>query len=165
MGNADDPADSCMQALANLMDSPFLGGSAKLKEADSVILNLTGGNNLSIANVQKTLENAGTLPSSSCRVLVGANVNESMGSSVRLTAVAIKYDERETAVRAAAETRKSRRRVRNSVSDGSKPVQQMLPLTIASCGIFENRTPTIIDGVNFDIPAFVRRQVVIDTGE
>jgi hypothetical protein len=41
----------------------------------------------------------------------------------------------------------------------------MLPLTIASSGIFEGKTPTVIDGVNMDLPAFVRRQVAIDTGE
>lgn len=165
MGNGADPTESCIQALANLMDSPFLGGSAKLKEADAVILNLTGGSTLSIANVQKTLESAGTLPGAHCRVLVGANVNENMANSVRLTAIAIKYDEREAAVRNTAEAKKNRRRTKTTVKEGSKPVQQTLPLTIASCGIFEGRTPTIIDGVNFDIPSFVRRQVVIDTGE
>lgn len=165
MGNEESAAQSCITALNTLMDSPFLGGAAKLKEADAVILNLTGGEELSISDVRRTLESAGTLPGSNARVLVGVNMRKDLGKSVHLTAIAVKYDEREAvAVEDKPRTVRKTTRRRNK-QEAAQPVQQMLPLTITSCGIFEGRTPTIIDGVNYDIPAFVRRQVSIDSGE
>ncbi|MBE6380267.1 MAG: hypothetical protein E7047_05000 [Lentisphaerae bacterium] len=164
-GDSDEPGESCNQALTALLDSPFLGGAAKLKDADAVILNLTGGEALTINNVTRTLESAGALPGIAAKVMVGANVRPGMGSRVHITAVAIKYDERETVTRPVAEAAKPARRTRRREQSAAQPVQQMLPLTMNSCGIFEGRTPTIIDGVNFDVPAFVRRQVSIDTGE
>ena len=164
-GNADDPGESCNQALSMLLDSPFLGGAAKLKEADAVILNLTGGEALTITNVTRTLESAGSLPGSGAKVMVGANVRPELGSQVHLTAVAVKYDEREVAAHSAVVPQKTSRRSRRRQQSEDQPVQQTLPLTIASCGLFEGCTPTIIDGVNFDVPAFHRRQVSIDPGE
>lgn len=165
VGKAETTAESCIQALNSLMDSPFLGGAAKLKDADVVILNLTGSEELTIGDVRRTLEVAGTLPGTEARVLAGANMRKGLDKAVHLTAIAIKYDERETA---AAEVKpragKASRRTRKT-AENNQPVQQMLPLTIASCGIFEGKTPTVIDGVNMDIPAFVRRQVAVDTGE
>lgn len=165
VANGKTSAESCTGALAKLMDSPFLGGAAKLQEADAVILNLTGGTALTVSDVQRTLEHAGSLPGAGAKVLAGANVDDKMLNEVHITAIAVKYDEREAAAPAAAVEKAPRRRTRSPRQPKELPVQQMLPLTIASSGIFEGKTPTIIDGVNFDIPAFVRRQINIDTGE
>ena len=166
MGNADSTAESCIQALNNLMDSPFLGGAAKLKDADAVIINLTGGADLTLSQVKRTLEYAGTLPGIAARVVMGANIRQDLVNEVHLTAIAIKYDEREAAAQQLQENAApAGRRRKKAAKAAEQPVQQMLPLTIASSGIFEGKTPTIIDGVNMDLPAFVRRQVAIDTGE
>ena len=159
-------ADSCNQALNSLADSPFLGGAAKLKEADAVVINLTGGEDLTLADVKRTLEHAGTMTGIPAKTIVGANIRPGMGSKVTLTAIAVKYDEREAAAVKISENAKPAGRPRKSSSkNASLPVQQTLPLTITSGGMFEGKPGTIIDGVNFDIPSFVRRQVPIDTGE
>lgn len=164
IGRGDTAAESCTLALSALVDSPFLGGAAKLKEADAVIINLTGGETLTLAEVKRTLENAGTLPGLHARVLMGANVREGMNNEVHLTAVAVKYDDREAAAAQLAESSKPVRR-RRSAKSKEQPVQQSLPLTIASSGIFEGMNGTIVDGVNLDIPAFSRNQIPVDTGE
>ena len=159
-------AESCNQALNSLADSPFLGGAAKLKEADAVVINLTGGEELTLADVKRTLEHAGTMTGMPAKTIVGANIRPGLGSRVNLTAIAVKYDEREAAANKISENAKPARTSRkNSAKKDSLPIQQTLPLTITSCGIFEGKPGTIIDGVNFDIPSFVRRQVPIDTGE
>lgn len=163
-GRAESAAESCTLALSALVDSPFLGGAAKLKDADAVIINLTGGEALTLSEVKRTLESAGTLPGMNARVLMGANVREGLGSEVHITAVAVKYDDREAAAAQLAESNKPARR-RRTAKNNVQPVQQSLPLTIASCGIFEGMSGTVIDGVNLDIPAFVRNQVPVDTGE
>lgn len=158
--------ESCNQALNALADSPFLGGAAKLKEADAVVINLTGGEDLSLSDVKRTLEHASAMIGMASKVIIGANVRANMQSRVNLTAIAIKYDEREAAAAQISENAKPASRKRKSAAKNAKqPIQQTLPLTIASCGIFEGKTGTVIDGVNFDIPSFVRRQVPIDTGE
>lgn len=165
-GKSSDVGEACTQALANLLDSPFLGGAAKLKDADAVIINLTGGENLTLSEVKRTLASAGSLPGLSARVMIGANIRQDLTGEVHLTAIAVKYDEREAAVQLSQDAKSpTRRRREKTTHSGEQPVQQMLPLTITSSGIFEGKTPTIIDGVNFDIPAFVRNQVPVDTGE
>ena len=159
-------AESCNQALNTLADSPFLGGAAKLKEADAVVINLTGGEELTLSDVKRTLEHAGNMTGMPSKTIIGANIRPGMGTRVNLTAVAVKYDEREAAVNQISESSKPAQRKRKKASPNtSQPFQQTLPLTIASCGIFEGQTGTVIDGVNFDIPSFVRRQIPIDTGE
>lgn len=159
-------AESCNQALNKLADSPFLGGAAKLKDADAVVINLTGGEALTLADVKRTLENAGSMTGMPAKTVIGANIRPGLGSQVHLTAIAVKYDEREAAAAQISEKSKpAARKRKNTAKDTSLPVQQTLPLTIASCGIFEGKPGTVIDGVNFDIPAFVRRQVPIDNGE
>ena len=158
--------ESCNQALNTLADSPFLGGAAKLKEADAVIINLTGGEELSLSDVKRTLEHANTMTGINAKTIVGANIRPGAGTKVTLTAIAIKYDEQEAAAQQISENAKPVGRKRKTpAKSAATPVQQTLPLAIASCGIFEDQSGTIIDGVNFDIPAFVRRQVPIDTGE
>ena len=165
-GAEETAADSCNQALNSLADSPFLGGAAKLKEADAVVINLTGGENLTLTDVKRTLENAGLMTGMPAKTIIGANIRPGMGSRVNLTAIAVKYDEREAAVAQISKDKKPGEKTRKvSTKNTQQPVQQTLPLTIASCGIFEGKTGTIIDGVNFDIPSFVRRQIPIDTGE
>lgn len=166
-GAGGSATESCNQALNALADSPFLGGAAKLKDADAVVLNLTGGEELSLTDVKRTLEHANSMVGMAAQVIIGANIRPGMGSKVNLTAIAVKYDERESAASQISENAKpaSRKRKTAAKSRAQQPVQQTLPLTIASCGIFEGKTGTVIDGVNFDIPSFVRRQVPIDTGE
>ena len=165
-GAEETAADSCNQALNSLADSPFLGGAAKLKEADAVVINLTGGENLTLTDVKRTLENAGLMTGMPAKTIIGANIRPGMGSRVNLTAIAVKYDEREAAVAQISKDKKPGEKTRKvSTKNTQQPVQQTLPLTIASCGIFEGKTGTVIDGVNFDIPSFVRRQIPIDTGE
>ena len=111
---------------------------------------------MTLSEVKRTLEYAGTLPGVSARVIAGANIRPGLGKKVCLTAVAVKYDEQEAAQQQlAADSRPGRRRKSRTRQDGIQPIQQMLPLTIASCGIFEGRTFTVIDGVNLDIPTFV----------
>lgn len=165
-GAAATAAESCNQALNTLADSPFLGGAAKLKEADAVIINLTGGDELSLSDVKRTLEHAGNMTGINAKTIIGANIRQGVGSKVTLTAVAIKYDEQEAAAVQISENAKTSSRKRKAAAkNSSAPIQQTLPLAIASSGIFEGQTGTVIDGVNFDIPTFVRRQIAIDTGE
>ena len=167
VGRGEVPGEACREALAGLCDSPFLGGAAKLKEADAVLLNLTGGPELTISEVRRTLEAAGSLPGLSARVLVGANVRGDCRGQVRLTALAVKFDDRETVARqvAAVSAKPVRRRKVHAAVSGEGAIQPPLPLPIPTSGIFEGATETVIDGVNFDLPTFHRKQIVIDTGE
>ena len=167
VGASETPGEACRVALTTLADSPFLGGAAKLREADAVLLNLTGGPELTLSEVRRTLEAVGALPGVTARVLVGANVREDCRHQVRLTAIAVKFDERDAVEKQLAEAAKPvrRKRSRATAAGGDLPIQPSLPLTISTSGIFEGTTETVIDGVNFDIPTFHRKQIAVDTGE
>lgn len=166
IGAEDSVAESCTAALANLADSPFLGGVGKIKEADAVIINLTGGEALTLSEAKRTLEHANTMPGMAAQILIGANIKPELGTHVHLTAIAVKYDDRDPVAENIPETAKTSargRKVRRKTAE--QPVQQTLPLTIATSGIFEGKTGTVIDGINLDIPTFVRCQIPVDTGE
>jgi len=163
-GFAEQPGEACRQALASLCDSPFLGGAAKLREADAVLLNLTGGPELSLAEVRRTLESAGAMAGLTARLLAGANVREDFRNQVRLTALAVKFDERDAVDKRVADAAKPARR-RRAAASSEGAIQPVLPLAIATSGIFESTAGTVIDGVNFDVPTYHRKQIAIDTGE
>ena len=45
------------------------------------------------------------------------------------------------------------------------PVQSILPLETISRGIFENTTQFTYNGVNIDIPTYLRQRIDIDKGQ
>lgn len=58
---SDDGLDRCSLALERMLESPFLGGSARLESSNAVILTVTGGPDLQIDEMKRAIENASAI--------------------------------------------------------------------------------------------------------
>ena len=151
------------KAFSRLLESPLLGGPARLCDADAVIFTLTGSPALSLSDAQGVFTIASSHIGKKSRILVGAAVDPAWQNVFQFTALAIKYEEEP--IKPAPEKRKSKRAARDEES--GDVIQQMLPWTDAeySKGIMEKGTPVRWKGEELDVPTCQRRNLSVDTGK
>ncbi len=159
-------------ALQRMLDSPLLGGMEKIKEADTVIVSLTGGKDLKIDETKKTLESFEKFVSPECNMIVGTNTAENYGDQVQITVIAIKFDEQSIKnevpqqMNFGVEKVQAAQENKSKLNDlfGAKLEQAELPLQSISRGIFLNTSPINYQGEDLDIPTFQRKGIIIDKG-
>ena len=159
---APDESEKERKLVENLMDSPLLGGSSKLKNADAVLLVLNGGSGLSLGDARSIFENAQKYLSPDCEVLIGAGADSSWGENMQLAAVAIKFEKSATEERPLEQTTvtKKGKRKRADAEDEFQP--DLFSAQTNELGVMEGTTPVIIDGVNLDVPTFMRKNIPVD---
>ncbi len=168
IGAADgsDGLDRSAIALDRMLRSPFLGGIENLKKADAAFLILSGGTDLQLAELKRTLETASDIFPKKTELYSGAAVSSSMNGRLQLTVITANYAEKppeknvrpdRTAVRTAAP----------AAEPSGILTQGELGLTSYSRGIFEtlNLPPTKYRDEDLDIPTFQRQNVSIDKGK
>jgi len=159
-------------ALQKMLDSPLLGGIEKIKEADTVIVSLTGGSDLKIDETKKMLESFEKFISPECNLIVGTNTAENYGDKVQITAIAIKFDaqsvktDQPQQMNFGVEKIKEAPKDRSKLDDlfGGELEQAELPLQSISRGIFLNTSPVNYQGEDLDVPTFQRKGIIIDKG-
>ena len=158
-------------ALQRMLDSPLLGGMEKIKEADTVIVSLTGGKDLKIDETKKTLEAFEKFVSPECNLIVGTNTAENYGDQVQITTIAIKFDrqkiKKETPASMNFGAKKAPAPEEKPKLDslfGTELEQAELPLQNISRGIFLNTSPVNHQGEDLDVPSFQRKGIIIDKG-
>ena len=171
VANSSDGLNRNHIALQRMLDSPLLGGIEKLKEADTVIVSLTGGKDLKIDETKKTLESFEKFVSSECNLIIGANTAENYKDQVQISAIAIKFDKTRVTPEATQHMNfgieKSPVQEEKPKLDslfGSELEQAELPLQNISRGIFLNTSPISHQGEDLDVPTFQRKGIVIDKG-
>lgn len=152
--------------LDGLLNSPLLGGSSRLKEADAVMLMLNGGRALSLGDASAILEHAERYIPKNAELLVGAGEMPEWQGRMSLTALTVKYSGAAEPESGASETERknSRKRVRKSEDSDDYQPSLFDDRQEFSLGIMEHTTPSVIDGVNYDAPAFQRGKLTIDKG-
>ena len=162
---AEQTAFTAETAFSRLLESPLLGGASKLCDADAVIFTLTGGEDLSLADAQSVFAISTSHIGKKTTVLVGAATEPKWHGKFQYTVLAIKY-EQEVPSASGGERKRSKRQQRIEQDTGDM-VQQTLPLTESdfSRGIMEKTTPVRWNGEELDIPTFMRKNQIIDTGK
>ncbi|MDD2479359.1 MAG: hypothetical protein PHS31_05670 [Victivallaceae bacterium] len=162
--SSDDGANRCHVALEKMLKAPLLGGVNSFKGADVIFSMITGGADLNISEMKKTLEAAAAHFNPKAQIIIGAAVSEEYGNNVQVTAITVKYDKSETLpqVESRPITATSTKK-RKSAGQGTKE-QPSLPLQDISKGIFINAAPSIINGQDLDIPTCQRKMISIDVG-
>lgn len=152
-------------ALERMTQSALLGGVNSFRDADAIFAIISGGSDLSIGEMKKTLEAASQFFNPKAEIITGTSISPAYEDRVQMTAVTIRYDKNESPLPEAPPPaspfefpRKQRKK------SGSKKEQAELPLQNISKGIFEFATPSIINGEDLDIPTCQRRLINIDTG-
>jgi cell division protein FtsZ len=159
-------------ALERMLESPLLGGIEHLESAHALILTLTGGTDLQIGEMKKTLETVERFCGENCRIIIGTNTDEAYEGKLQLTCVAIHYEEAPPPpVRAQSTTSPifTTPVKKNSEKPSKQNIDEFeqgeLPLQNLSKGIFLNSTPTKYDNLDLDIPTFQRELIHVDKGE
>ena len=142
-------------ALERLMASPLLGGTENIREADAVILTLTGGPELSIAEMKHSLEAVQRHTENNTKLLVGANTDPLYAGRIQLTLISVRYEFSPDAPKEPDVP---------DVPEKSGSNQPELPLLPVSKGIFTNASKNIISSQDLDIPTFLRQGVHLDKG-
>jgi cell division protein FtsZ len=187
---ASGPARS-REAVEKLLAHPLLDEGRALVEADAVLVSLMGGKDLTMAEVNRVMEQIGR----SCeraQIIMGAAVDAEMKGRLSVTLIAARntiakteapadspelMSARETAPRSnnrqtsppppltlTLEQREqlTARHSSRARRAGHKLLQTQLPLAIVAKGRFDKSEPTIHKGEDLDIPTYVRRGVSLN---
>jgi cell division protein FtsZ len=119
-----------MEAARAAISSPLLETS--LDGATGILLNITGGPDLGLAEVDEAAQVVTAAADANANVIFGAVIDESMGDSVRVTAIATGFG-----------GRPRRRRVEAGVGAAVEPVRPAF------------QAPSVTD-VEIDIPSFLK---------
>jgi cell division protein FtsZ len=184
---AAGPARS-RDAVEKLLAHPLLDEGRALADADAILVSVTGGKDLTMAEVSRVMEHIGR-HGNRAQVLMGAAIDPEMKNSLSLILIAVKNGAPGTEQPAPANSDGSeapatfRRRGGASPSpsltldqreqlvarhtgrgrrEKSKMLQTQLPLAIVSKGRFDKSEPTIHKGEDLDVPTYIRRGVPLN---
>ena len=185
---ASGPARS-REAVEKLLAHPLLDEGRALADADAVLVSLMGGKDLTMADVNRVMEQIGR-HCERAQIIMGAAVDAEMKGRLSVTLIAGRNNVskaeipaespdlsalRETAPRSATRqnsptpplTMEQRehltaRHAARGRRAGNKLLQTQLPLAIISKGRFDKSEPTIHKGEDLDIPTYVRRGISLN---
>jgi cell division protein FtsZ len=187
---AAGPARS-REAVEKLFAHPLLDEGRALAEADAVLVSLTGGKDLTMADVNRVMEQIGR-HCERAQIIMGAAVDAEMKGRLSVTLIAARNTVarteapadspdsmglRETSPRSGVrqtsptgtpslsmEQREqlTARHSSRARRSSHKMLQAQLPLAIVSKGRFDKSEPTIHKGEDLDIPTYVRRGVSLN---
>jgi len=165
--------DRAQEVLDDLLDSPLLGGRQRLKNADALIVSLTGGTDLAIGEMKYVLDKVTEMAGEKTEIAVGANTDQTYNGKIQLTVIPVSYDKTATPIPEGAQTYHGVgkplshtsiiRQIRNLKKQDDD--QMELPLGTTSRGIFTSTMQSIIEGQDMDIPTFQRKDIHIDKGK
>jgi cell division protein FtsZ len=86
--------DRAQKALRNALSSPLLDEGALLEDAETVLIHLCGGEDLTLFEIELLMESLGKYVPNKAHVLFGAAVDPSMGEQLSITLVSSLPEER-----------------------------------------------------------------------
>jgi cell division protein FtsZ len=157
-------------ALKRLMNSPLLGGRQRIKKADALIVSITGGDDLTIAEMKHTLDSITEIANKKTEIIVGANTDPLYKEKAQITVIPIRFDESAEPVEEKTQKKQSRKISKTSLINNisklkGEAIQLELPFENRSRGIFTSTSPTMYNGEDLDIPTFQRQEIHLDKGK
>jgi cell division protein FtsZ len=164
------------QVVANLFESPMLGGKTFMAGADVVVVTLLAGDDLSIGELNGCLKTLHAALPQKVETVVGANESDGMSETLQLTMLVISYQRQEEAAtttaaittRVVKKTEPVKKRTHvlptEPYDDGTRTRQMRLPFAEEKhrLGIFGATQPTLYNEQNLDIPTFRRLGISLD---
>jgi cell division protein FtsZ len=179
------------EVVEKLLAHPLLDEGRALAESDAVLVSLMGGKDLTMAEVNRVMEQINR-QCEHAQIIMGAAVDAAMKNKLSVTVIAAKQNPnvepanvpanstepipRNLMTRPAARcnsqppgaTLEHREQLLKQHAggrarkSGSRMRQEQLPLAIISKGRFDKSEPTIHKGEDLDIPTYYRRGVVLN---
>ena len=167
------------EVVEKILAHPLLEEGRVLAESEAVLVSLTAGKDLSMAEVNRVMDQV-KRQCIHAQIIMGASVDLTAREKLCVAVIAAKSggalakpveEPIRTSSRtpsnhpAPATTSGTREPVSNRGMRARKPnklVQSQLPLTIVSKGRFDKSEPTIHQGEDLDVPTFLRRGVAMN---
>jgi len=164
-------AGRAREVVENILSHPLLDEGRVLAESDAVLVSLTAGKDLSMAEINRVIDQV-KRQCTHAQIIMGAAIDPAMKEKLCVTVIAAKQETVPATSRIQTETRtagpvSSTRevvvaRTPRMKKGGAKPIQTQLPLTIVSKGRFDKSEPTKHNGEDLDVPTFLRRGVPLN---
>ncbi len=162
------------EVMERLLNHPLLDEGRALAESDAVLVSLTAGKGLTMAEINRVMDQM-KRQCGHAQITMGAAEDPALKDKLCVTVIVAKQNAAPTAlslrlesrtttnnagttgtgtatVREPAASRPVRQRKPNS-----KMVQSQLPLSVVSKGRFDKSEPTLHRGEDLDVPTFLRR--------
>ena len=159
------------EVAEKILNHPLLDEGRALAESDAVLVSLTAGKDLTMAEINRVMEQV-KRQCGHAQIVMGASADADLKDKLCVTVIAAKSNAQPSSVAPRAENRTAtttvsghrepalaRTRTRRA---GAKPVQGQLPLTIISKGRFDKSEPTLHRGEDLDVPTFIRRGIALN---
>jgi cell division protein FtsZ len=178
------------EVVEKLLAHPLLDEGRALAESDAVLVSLMGGKDLTMAEVNRVMEQI-SRQCERAQIIMGAAVDAAMKNKLSVTVIAARQNSNAEPANVAdgpteqssynpnARPPRCASKPQTTVLDqreqllkhhaggrkrtsSNRPQQQQLPLAIISKGRFDKSEPTIHKGEDLDIPTYYRRGVVLN---
>jgi cell division protein FtsZ len=169
------------EAVENILSHPLLDEGRTLAESDAVLVNLTAGTDLSMAEMNRVIDQV-KRQCSHAQIIMGAALDPAMEDKLCVTVIAARPEAVPAGRRPqtipgggattpaadapglATGTREmtAARPFSRARKAANKPIQTQLPLTIVSKGRFDKSEPTKHNGQDLDVPTFIRRGICMN---
>jgi cell division protein FtsZ len=160
------------EAVEKILAHPLFDEGRALAESDAVLVSLTAGNDLTMAEVNRVMEQI-KRQCGRAQIIMGAAMEADFKNRLCVTVIAAKQNV--TADKAVTRPDNSREIPSSPARRGlpmesnprkrpanKKPVQTQLPFTIVSKGRFDKSEPTLHRGEDLDVPTFIRRGIALN---
>jgi cell division protein FtsZ len=166
-------AGRAREAVEKIIAHPLLDEGRVLAESDAVLVSLIAGKDLTMAEINRVMEQV-KRQCSQAQIIIGAAVDAALKDKLCVTIIAARQGAAPTSVTPRTETRSpattttvhresaASRPVIKRRSGGSKPIQTQLALQIYTKGRFDKSEPTKHNGEDLDLPTFLRRGVPLN---
>jgi cell division protein FtsZ len=163
------------EVVEKILAHPLLDEGRALAESGAVLVSLTAGKTLTMAEVNRVMSEM-KRQCGQAQIIMGAAIDAALGEKLCVTIIAAKQSHlpklEETSRTATArggvsltatnQAELSPSRPTRPRRAGAKLVQSQLPLSIVSKGRFDKSEPTLHQGEDLDVPTFLRRGVVMN---
>jgi len=174
-------ADRVRNAVDEALQCPLLDSGSLLSDSESVLVHITGNDSLKMSEVHNVLRQLSVHIEDSAQIMLGVandgQAGDAIGVSIMACArnsgsIGAAEDEREDETPSEAEAAEepagangrtaekgkgAAKSARKKVS--AEQTQEELPLDQAMRGRFKDLDPTMVDGQDLDIPAFIRMRL------
>jgi cell division protein FtsZ len=184
-------ASRSREVIEKLLAHPLLDEGRALAGASAVLVSLTGGKDLTMADVNRVMEKI-SRQCEGAQVIMGAAIDAAMNNKLSIALIAAKnsaekvealpvngsatptegagdnlavnprFDPRSLSSSTAHKREPAVSRHGRAPRDKTKLLQTQLPLAIVSKGRFDKSEPTIHKGEDLDIPTYLRRGVPLN---
>ena len=168
-GAGDDKAQQATQAL---LASPLLDHGNVIAQADAFLVNILGGPDLALLDVQQVMNNIQKVARREAKIFMGATVDDDWQGRLMVTVLAAEHW---VAAKPLTEAPHSEPLLADTVqptgeagavkSDGTSeavtPAQKELVFEKRDRGRFDKVEPTLYQGEDLDVPTFLRRGIKI----